>query len=173
MDSTAISAPIDEAIRSSQKMEEEEEEDAFSDEYDSDDYEGTPEEIERFSKEIKRTEGFEIDFEKVGYLYDWNKVDLDDCTMSSVQTNIELITMLSDMALKKHNAETNSRLELGKILRANYHPSGGVTFYISFQVNDPSNGKTKPYQAKVRYLPCDMEVLSCRPKPSSSYSSSS
>ncbi|EOA22334.1 hypothetical protein CARUB_v10002941mg [Capsella rubella] len=61
-------------------------------------------------------------------------------------------------------------LEVDKILSANFHPSAGVTYYISFQVSDPSdaNHQTKPYRAVVRYGTGDIDVRSCEPKPPSS-----
>lgn len=37
-------------------------------------------------------------------------------------------------------------LELGKILITNFHPSCEMTFYISFQVNDPSDNQTNPIE---------------------------
>ncbi|CAN6846880.1 BnaC02g02470D [Brassica napus] len=110
--------------------------------------------------------GFEIDFKKFRYCFGWRPLDLDDSTMvDEPETNRDFIATLVNMALTKHNEERGASLELGKVLIANFHPSCAVTFYISFQVNDPSDGnQTKPYRAVVRYFPGDIEVVSCYPK---------
>ncbi|ESQ40416.1 hypothetical protein EUTSA_v10015607mg [Eutrema salsugineum] len=147
-----------------QKMEE------TGDESDSDDSEcGTPEEIQLFYDED--FQGFEIDFAKLSFSFEWKPLDLDDSTMvDDPETNRDFIAMLANLALTQHNAERNTSLELVKVLRANFHPSAGATFYISFEVKeDPSEdgNQTKPYRAVVRYLPRDMEVVSCFPKPTS------
>ncbi|XP_023637319.1 uncharacterized protein LOC111830152 [Capsella rubella] len=147
------------------------EERAFDDDSDSDNSEdGTPEEIKLFYDEWDKSQGFEIDFSKLSFCFAWQPLDLDDSTMvDEPQTNRDFIAMLSELALIKHNSDNGTRLELGKILRANFHPSAGITLYISFEVNDPSddNQTTKPYRAVVRYLAGDIEVHSCKPKPSS------
>ncbi|CAH2073218.1 unnamed protein product, partial [Thlaspi arvense] len=53
----------------------------------------------------------------------------------------------------------NASLELVRVLRANYHPSSAVTFYITFEANDTSDGnQTKVYQCVVRYFPGDSEM---------------
>ncbi|KAJ0234800.1 hypothetical protein HA466_0269400 [Hirschfeldia incana] len=133
--------------------------------FDSD--ECTDEEMQLFDQYLEKIGGgFEIDFKKFLYCFGWRSLDLDDSTMvDEPETNRDLIATLVNLALTKHNAERGTSLVLGKILIANYHPSCAVTFYLSFQVNDPSNdNKTKPYRAVVRYLPGDIEVVSCSPK---------
>ncbi|CAH8270095.1 unnamed protein product [Arabidopsis lyrata] len=146
-------------------------EERICDDSDSDNSEdGTPEEIQLFYDEWDKSQGFEIDFSKLNFCFDWKALDLDDSTMvDEPETNRDFIAMLSNQALTKHNADNGTSLELGKVLRANFHPSAGITLYISFQVNDLSdaNRQTKPYRAVVRYLPGDIEVCSCKPKPSS------
>ncbi|KAG2279393.1 hypothetical protein Bca52824_050613 [Brassica carinata] len=133
--------------------------------FDSD--ECSDEEMHLFDQELDRIGGgFEIDFKKFRYCFGWRPLDLDDSTMvDEPETNRDFIATLVNMALTKHNEERGASLELGKVLIANFHPSCAVTFYISFQVNDPSDGnQTKPYRAVVRYFPGDIEVVSCYPK---------
>ncbi|CAA7033869.1 unnamed protein product [Microthlaspi erraticum] len=137
---------------------------------DSDDSDcGTPEEIQLFYDEWDKSQGFEIDFSKLTYCSSWKQLDLDDSTMvKEPETNREFIAKLAKLALTKHNAEMQTSLELGKILRANFYLAAGPVFHISFQVNDPSQGnQTVPYRAVVRYLPGDTEVGSCFPRPTS------
>ncbi|CAA7033867.1 unnamed protein product [Microthlaspi erraticum] len=137
---------------------------------DSDDSECvTPDEIQLYYDEWEKSQGFEMDFSKLTYCSSWKQLDLDDTTMADEpETNRELIAKFAKLALTKHNAEMDTSLELGNILRANYHPSAGVTLYISFEVNDPYDGnQTKPYRAVVRYFPGDIEVASCFPRPTS------
>ncbi|CAL9246570.1 unnamed protein product [Arabidopsis halleri] len=131
------------------------------------------EQFELFNEELKKGGGFEIDFSKFPDYFksNWQPLDLDDSTMADEpETNRDLMTMLSNRALTKHNAEYGTSLELGKILRANFHPSCGVTYYISFEVNDPSDGnQTKPYRAVVCHdFAGNAIVRSCNPKPPSS-----
>uniref|UniRef100_A0A1J3H0M6 Cystatin domain-containing protein n=1 Tax=Noccaea caerulescens TaxID=107243 RepID=A0A1J3H0M6_NOCCA len=110
-----------------------------------------------------------MDFSKLTYCSSWKQLDLDDSTMvKEPETNREFIATLANLALTKHNAEYQTSLELGKILRANFYLAAGPVFHISFEVNDPSDdNQTIPYRAVVRYLPGDIEVASCFPRPTS------
>ncbi|KAJ0234804.1 Cystatin/monellin superfamily protein [Hirschfeldia incana] len=109
--------------------------------------------------------GYEIDFKKFRYCFGWRPFHLDDVSFfSDPETNRHFVAKLVNLALDQHNEEKKTSLELGKILIANFHPSCGMTFYISFEVNDPSDSQTKPYRAVVRYFPGDIEVISCNPK---------
>ncbi|XP_010452408.1 PREDICTED: uncharacterized protein LOC104734510 [Camelina sativa] len=143
------------------------EEETTCDDSDSDNSQDpTPEEIQLYYDEWDKSQGFEIDFSKLSYCGSWQPMDLDDTWADEPQTNRDFIARLSNMALTKHNAENGT----AKVLRANFHPSAGITLYIFFEVNDPSDdaNQTKPYRAVVRYLPeYDIEVHSCKPKPSS------
>ncbi|EFH49449.1 predicted protein [Arabidopsis lyrata subsp. lyrata] len=49
------------------------------------------------------------------------------------------MAMLSNRALTEYNVDNGTNLELSKVLRVNFHQSAGITFYISFEVNDPSD----------------------------------
>ncbi|KAG2310031.1 hypothetical protein Bca52824_021588 [Brassica carinata] len=82
------------------------------------------------------------------------------------ETNRDFIATLANLVLTNHNEKelSGTNLELGNILIANFHLSCGFSFYISFQVNDPSDNQTKPYRAVVRYFPGEIEVVSCNPK---------
>ncbi|KAJ4911648.1 Cystatin/monellin superfamily protein [Raphanus sativus] len=128
------------------------------------------EEMELFDQELDRSGGgYEIDFKKFRYCFGWRSLDLDDSTMvDEPETNRDFVATLVNLALTKTNTERGTSLELGKILIANYHPSCAVTFYLSFEVNDPTSdgNQTKPYRAVVRYFPGDIEVVSCNPKES-------
>ncbi|KAJ0234803.1 Cystatin/monellin superfamily protein [Hirschfeldia incana] len=153
-----------------QKTEEEEEEttcfNGRPDDSDFDSEDCSDGEMELFDQELDRSGGYEIDFKKFRYCFGWSQLNLNVSTMiDEPETNRDFIAKLANMALTKHNADRGTSLELGKILIANYHPSCAITLYISFQVNDPSDGnQTKPYRAVVRYLPGDIEVVSCNPK---------
>ncbi|KFK26111.1 hypothetical protein AALP_AA8G204200 [Arabis alpina] len=151
-----------------QKMEETTADDSDSDESDM----GTPEEIQRFYDEYDKSQGFEMDFSKFTFCFDWKQLDLEDDDWvqknNPDQTNNrDLIAMLCNVALTKHNEEKGTNLKLGQVLNANYHLAAAVTFYISFQVIDPCDGnQTKPYRAVVGYLPGRILVKSCNPRPS-------
>ncbi|CAH8324355.1 unnamed protein product [Eruca vesicaria subsp. sativa] len=152
-----------------QKMEETTCHNGRPEDFDSD--ECTEEEMQLFDQELDKIGGgYEIDFKKFRYCFGWKPLDLDDSNMvDEPETNRDFIAMLANLALTKYNAEKGTSFELGKILIANFHLSCGFTFYISFQVNDPSEevgNQTKPYRAVVRYFPGDIEVISCNPKDS-------
>ncbi|VVB13277.1 unnamed protein product [Arabis nemorensis] len=117
--------------------------------------------------------GYEMDFSKFTFCFDWQQLDLDDDTWIEEDkpdqtNNRDLIAMLCNVALAKYNVEKNTKLELSKVLRANFHPSAAATFYISFEVSDPFDGnQTKPYRAVVGYFPGRILVDSCNPRPAS------
>ncbi|KAG2310178.1 hypothetical protein Bca4012_024679 [Brassica carinata] len=133
---------------------------------DFDSEELSDEEMELFDQELDRSGGgYEIDFKKFRYCFGWRPFVLDDISFfSDPETNRHFIAKLAKLALDQHNQEKGTSLELGKILIANFHPSCAMTFYLSFEINDPSDNQTKPYRAVVRYLPGDIEVVSCNPK---------
>ncbi|KAJ0234805.1 Cystatin/monellin superfamily protein [Hirschfeldia incana] len=152
-----------------QKTEEEEEEttcfNGRPDDSDFDSEDCSDGEMELFDQELDRSGGYEIDFKKFRYCFGWRPFHLDDVSFfSDPETNRHFVAKLVNLALDQHNEEKKTSLELGKILIANFHPSCGMTFYISFEVNDPSDSQTKPYRAVVRYFPGDIEVISCNPK---------
>lgn len=108
-------------------------EERICDDSDSDNSEdGTPEEIQLFYDEWDKSQvlkfllfllvllllhdsklilprdvqGFEIDFSKLNFCFDWKALDLDDSTMvDEPETNRDFIAMLSNRALTKHNAD--------------------------------------------------------------------
>ncbi|CAH2077404.1 unnamed protein product [Thlaspi arvense] len=120
-----------------------------------------------FDEEWKKSGGFDVDFSKLRHTFGAGAVDLDDDDLvDEHDTNRDLLNMLSEMAISYYKEETDTSLELVKVLRANFHPSAAITLFITFEANDLSDGnQTKLYQAVVRYLPVDIEVCSCWPKP--------
>ncbi|KAG2310173.1 hypothetical protein Bca4012_024676 [Brassica carinata] len=124
--------------------------------------------MQLFDQELDRIgRGYEIDFKKFRYCLGWRSFNLDDISLfSEPETSRRFIAKLANPALTKYNEGRGTSLELGKILIATFHPSCGMTFYISFQVNDPSDNQTKSYRSVVRYFPGDIEVVSCNPKES-------
>ncbi|CAG7901816.1 unnamed protein product [Brassica rapa] len=125
------------------------------------------EDLRLFDEEWEKSGGFNIDFSKLRHKFETGAVDLDDddLVLDPDDTNVGLLNRLSNLAISYYNDKTDTRLELVKVLKANYHPSAGVTYYITFEASD-CNQKTTQYQAVVRYLPRDTEVISCCPKPS-------
>lgn len=119
-----------------------------------------------YNEEWDKSGGFDIDFSKLRHKFDTGAVDLNDdnLVLDPDDTNLALLTRLTHLAITHHKNETGISLEFVKVLKANYHPSAGVTYYITFEAND--GNQTKQYQAVVRYLPMDTQVISCCPKPS-------
>ena len=139
--------------------------------YDSDDWETLSDDLRLLDEEWGKSGGFDVDFSKVRHRFGRGAVHLDDDNMVSEphETNRDLLNRLSNMAISFYNDKTGIKLELVKVLRANFHPSAAITLYITFEANDPSDGnQTKRYQAVVRYLSFDIEVCSCNHEPSSS-----
>ncbi|KAF8095764.1 hypothetical protein N665_0323s0030 [Sinapis alba] len=127
------------------------------------------EDLRLYNEEWEKSGAFDIDFSKLRYKFETGAVDLDDddLVLDPDDTNLALLNRLTNLAISYYNDKTDISLEFVKVLKANYHPSAGVTYYITFQANDTSDGNqtTKLYQAVVRYLPSNTEVISCSPKP--------
>ncbi|CAN6841065.1 unnamed protein product, partial [Brassica oleracea] len=104
------------------------------------------EDLRLFNEEWEKSGGFDIDFSKLRHRFETGAVDLDDDDLvpDPDDTNLALLNRLTNLAVSYYNDKTDTRLELVKVLKANYHPSAGVTYYITFEAND-CNQKTKQY----------------------------
>uniref|UniRef100_A0A1J3ECT9 Cystatin domain-containing protein n=1 Tax=Noccaea caerulescens TaxID=107243 RepID=A0A1J3ECT9_NOCCA len=125
------------------------------------------EDLERFDEEWLKSGGFDVDFSKLRFTFGAGAVDLEDSDLvREPDTNRNLLNRLTEMSISYYKENTGISLELVNVLKANFHPSAAITLYITFEAIDSSDGnQTKPFHAVVRYLPRDIEVVSCRPKP--------
>ncbi|VVB13276.1 unnamed protein product [Arabis nemorensis] len=111
-----------------------------------------------FDEEWTKSGGFDVDFSKLRDTFGAGSVDLEDDDFvypdTDDETNRDWLKTFCNMAISYYNEEKDTSLEFFKVLRANYHPSAGITLYITFEANDSLDGnQTKPYQAVVCYLP--------------------
>ncbi|XP_010423504.1 PREDICTED: uncharacterized protein LOC104708608 [Camelina sativa] len=144
--------------------------------YDSDDWETLSDDFRLLDEEWDKSGGFDVDLSKLRHTFGYGSVDLDESDLASNSeepydtNNRDFLNRLSKMAISHYHENTDTRLELVKVLRANFHPSAAITLYITFEAYDLSdvNNQTKRYQAVVRYLPWDIKVCSCWPAPSAS-----
>ncbi|EOA22527.1 hypothetical protein CARUB_v10003181mg, partial [Capsella rubella] len=138
--------------------------------YDSDDWETLSDDFRLLDEEWDKSGGFDVDLSKLRHTFGCGSVDLDESDIVSNSephdyTNRDLLNRLSNMAISHYHQNTDTRLELVRVLRANFHPSAAIMLYITFEAYDLSDvhNQTNRYQAVVRYLPCDTQVCSCRP----------
>ncbi|VVA91145.1 unnamed protein product [Arabis nemorensis] len=120
------------------------------------------------NEEFARSGNFDFDFSRVRRTYNFKPVIFNqNCFTYEPDTDEASLERLLKEAIKKCNKEEGTNLELVKVLRANFHPGGGITFYITFEAIDHAHAHDQPksYQTMIGYLPMDIRVIYVRPKP--------
>ncbi|KFK40540.1 hypothetical protein AALP_AA2G009000 [Arabis alpina] len=133
-----------------------------------DDDEFTPEEeCAMIDEQVNKSDGFDIDFSLFRCVFNYHSAILDSHQfVDEPETTEDLLNRLSRGSLDKHNKDNGTKFEFVKVVRANYHFSGAITYLITFQVKDPYDGLIKNFQARVRYSKIVMpEYILCRPEP--------
>lgn len=112
-------------------------------------------------------QNFEFDFSRVRRTFNFKPVIFNEhCFTDEPDTDGAFLERLSKEAIKKRNKEEGTNLELVKVLRANFHPAGAITFYITFEARDHAQAhQPQTYQTMIGYLPMDIRVRYVRPKP--------
>ncbi|CAH9144689.1 unnamed protein product [Cuscuta epithymum] len=103
-----------------------------------------------FEDQFVRSEGFEITWDKFDYMFD--SFDLAWWTpLESDKTNEQLVRIMINDAIDKHNEENGANLEFVKHVKTNFWGCAGYCFWITFLARDlSSNSDIKVYQTKVR-----------------------
>ncbi|CAA7048418.1 unnamed protein product [Microthlaspi erraticum] len=107
--------------------------------------------VRMWDAEYERSGDYDFDFTRIGRYKDFNPVNFNDSTFAEEpETDEDFVGHMCKAALKKYNHDKGTNLEFARALRANFHPSAGFTFCISFEAKDAS--EVKPFHARVRYL---------------------
>ncbi|VVB05922.1 unnamed protein product [Arabis nemorensis] len=126
------------------------------------------EDVRLFEEEHKRSGDYDFDDSKVGGLVGFHRVVFEDREFATEpETDGDLVERLSKIALKKHNDDKNTNLELVRAVKANWNHGGGYIFSITLEAKDASSSHTEPipFHAKVGYLHGDTKVYHINPKP--------
>lgn len=128
------------------------------------------EELDRMREQVNQSDGFDIDFDYYRCVFNYHRAYLDDIEFGEFgnepETTGDFLTRLAQKSLEDHNVKEKREFEFVRVVKSNFHFSAGLMFLITFEVIDPYDGKTKPFQARVRYLNDTFtEYIFCRPKP--------
>ncbi|CAH2048118.1 unnamed protein product [Thlaspi arvense] len=127
------------------------------------------EEIDRIRKEITESDGFDIDFSYYRCVFNYHSAYLDSCEIAEEpETDGDLLKKLAQNSLDDYNKLNKTEFKFVKVEKANFHVSGAaLMFLITFEVVDPYDDVTKPFQARLRHILLDSstEYVFCRPKP--------
>ncbi|XP_013627107.1 PREDICTED: uncharacterized protein LOC106333173 isoform X3 [Brassica oleracea var. oleracea] len=121
-------------------------------------------------EQVNQSDGFDIDFDYYRCVFNYHRAYLDDIEFGEFgnepETTGDFLTRLAQKSLEDHNVKEKREFEFVRVVKSNFHFSAGLMFLITFEVIDPYDGKTKPFQARVRYLNDTFtEYIFCRPKP--------
>ncbi|KAL0734926.1 hypothetical protein Bca4012_011136 [Brassica carinata] len=107
------------------------------------------------NEQIVKSQGFDVDFSKLRYLFNFQPAFLDD---SDTDTGRDFFGKLSAEAIEIYNKT--------EVEKANIYSNSGEVFFITFVAKDPLDLTTKVFQAKVIHVFCREIVHSfCRLKP--------
>ncbi|XP_010507596.1 PREDICTED: uncharacterized protein LOC104784239 [Camelina sativa] len=118
-------------------------------------------------KQVEESKGFDIDFAKFCCRFNYLPVDFDahNAFVLEPETTRELLDRLSLKSLERFNEINSTKYEFVKVIKANYHLSAGMMFYITFQAKLFSDDDSKEFQAKVCHLNDNPDFISCELKP--------
>ncbi|CAG7910244.1 unnamed protein product [Brassica rapa] len=120
------------------------------------------EEYRIINEQIVKSQGFDVDFSKLRYLFDFQPAFLDD---SDSDTGRDFFRKLSAEAIEIYNEREGTSFEFVEVEKANIYLNSGEVFFITFVAKDSWN-QTKVFQAKVIHVFCREIVHSfCRLKP--------
>ncbi|CAN7067114.1 unnamed protein product [Brassica rapa subsp. trilocularis] len=121
------------------------------------------EEYRIINEQIVKSQGFDVDFSKLRYLFDFQPAFLDDCDSD---TGRDFFRKLSAEAIEIYNKrDVGTGFEFVDVEKANIYSNSGEVFFITFVAKDSWN-QTKVFQAKVIHVFCREIVHSfCRLKP--------
>ncbi|KAL0734923.1 hypothetical protein Bca4012_011133 [Brassica carinata] len=109
---------------------------------------GKPEEYRIINEQIVKSQGFDVDFSKLRYLFDFQPSFLDD---SDSDTGRDFFGILSAEATEIYNKTEGTSFEFVEVEKANIYSNRGEVFFITFVARDPWN-QTKVFQAKVIHV---------------------
>ncbi|CAH8381643.1 unnamed protein product [Eruca vesicaria subsp. sativa] len=121
------------------------------------------EEFRIINEQIVNSQGFDVDFSKLRYLFDFQPAFLDD---TDTDRGREFFGRLSAEAIEIYNKREGTGFEFVEVEKANIYSNSGEVYFITFVAKDPLDHQTKVFQAKVIHVFCRQIVHSfCRLKP--------
>ncbi|KAJ4875342.1 Uncharacterized protein Rs2_40360 [Raphanus sativus] len=112
--------------------------------------------------QIVKSQGFDVDFSKLRYLFNFQPAFLDDI---DTDTGRDFFGRLSVEAIEIYNKTEGTDFEFVEVEKANIYSNSGEVYFITFVAKDPLD-QTKVFQAKVIHVFCREIVHSfCRLKP--------
>ncbi|KAG7569513.1 Cystatin-related plant [Arabidopsis thaliana x Arabidopsis arenosa] len=118
-------------------------------------------------KQVAESKGFDIDFTKFRCVFNYKLADLDleNQFVYEPETTRGLLDRLSRNSLKRFNKTNSTNYEFVKVIKANYHLTAGIMFFITFEGKLLNEDDSKLFQAKIRYCGRTIDIVSCELKP--------
>ncbi|XP_010505330.1 PREDICTED: uncharacterized protein LOC104782167 [Camelina sativa] len=117
-------------------------------------------------KQVQDSKGFDIDFTKFRCIFNYKPVNLDDNQYAlEPETTREFMARLSMESLEGFNEINSTNYVFVKVIKANFHFSAGIMFYITFQGKLLSDYVLKQFQTKVICYCAEPDFISCELKP--------
>uniref|UniRef100_M4CRK5 Cystatin domain-containing protein n=1 Tax=Brassica campestris TaxID=3711 RepID=M4CRK5_BRACM len=124
------------------------------------------EERNLINKQIRKSQGFDVDFYKFRCLFDFYPSFLDECHSTLItETDRQFFGRLAQDSIADYNVREGTSFEFVEVEKANLYRNKGYIYFITFVAKD-SCDKTKVFQAKVCNVFCrEIEHSFCRLKP--------
>ncbi|XP_056861406.1 uncharacterized protein LOC108844380 isoform X2 [Raphanus sativus] len=124
------------------------------------------EERNLINKQIRKSQGFDVDFSKFQCLFNFYPSFLDENHSTLIkETDRQFFGRLAQESIADYNIRKGTSFEFVEVEKANLYWSKGYTYFITFAAKDYCD-KTKVFQAKVCNVLCrEIEHRFCRLKP--------
>ncbi|CAH2069689.1 unnamed protein product [Thlaspi arvense] len=122
-------------------------------------------EYDLINDQIVKSQGFDVDFSELRYLFDFRPAFLDDSEVAEEpETDGEFFGRLAKEAIEDYNKREGTSFEFVEVEKANIYMNSGEIYFITFVAKD--HNQTKIFQAKVRNIFCSkIDHSFCRLKP--------
>ncbi|CAA7062473.1 unnamed protein product [Microthlaspi erraticum] len=120
------------------------------------------------NEQIRNSQGFDVDFSKFRYLFDFFPAFLDETDVADApETDGEFFGRLCKEAIEDYNKKEGTSFEFVEVEKANVYSNSGYVYFITFVAKDTrDHNQTKIFQAKVIHVYCrEIEHSFCRLKP--------
>ncbi|KAG2333248.1 hypothetical protein Bca52824_004428 [Brassica carinata] len=124
------------------------------------------EERKLINKQIRKSQGFDVDFSKFRCLFNFYPSFLDENHSTLIrETDRQFFGRLAQESLADYNYRERTSFEFVEVEKANLYRNKGYIYFITFVAKD-SRDRTKVFQAKVCNVLCrEIEHSFCRLKP--------
>ncbi|CAN7032288.1 unnamed protein product [Brassica oleracea var. botrytis] len=96
-------------------------------------------------EQIVKSQGFDVDFSKLRYLFNFQPAFLDDCDSD---TGRDLFHKLSAEAIEIYNKREGTGFEFVDVEKANIYSNSGEVFFVTFVAKDPWNPRQKCFKLR-------------------------